>query len=1101
MKKAIQQISSPFLIAIILSYFTSISSFSQVTLLRDIYTGTENSNPSSFIEMNNKIYFIANSRLWKTDGTSNGTQQISELYLRSTSELIKVNNRLLFTSYNQLWVTDGTSDGTQKVKDGVTISNNYIVVNDQLYFANNFETSNTELWISDGTEAGTQLVKDINPGNVSSYPSYFQVYKNQVFFSADDGTHGREVWMTDGTEAGTKLLKDIDPSGSGIISLGHNRFFEFKGKLYFEASNGTGTEVWMTDGTEAGTTILKDINLSGTQGSNPRFLTLFGDHFIFQAQSDTQGTEAWISDGTEVGTKILKDIYTGINNGSPDGFTVFQGKIYFRATDNNHGSELWVTDGTEAGTQMLKDLNNGTEGSAPNNFVLINNQLFFVASDATNGAELWITDGTEAGTKLLKNINGSSTGSLGNTVFSYDFMWNAGGRLVFVADDGSNGKELWVSDGTEAGTQLLKDIRPGQQESVIQNVKVFNNQLFFQANDGTHGSEVWLSNGTQTGTKLLKDITSQPIGSFSKTSHRLIKYNNKIYFTANDDLKGQELWVTDGTDVGTQLFKDINPGSSNSAPQYFTVFKSKLYFYANGPSNQTGLWETDGTQANTRFITTVYISGSIVVVGDHMFFRAFDGTHGNELWISDGTSAGTRLVKDTQPGTLDGLPPFKPLASFKGQLVFVANDGTHGNELWISDGTDAGTTLLKDINPGSVGSAIPSGFTLFNDQLFFFATSATEGSELWTTDGTTAGTRIVKDVNPGSADGTKSFERPAILNGYLYFVATNSNGQKGLWKTDGTSSGTTELTASIFSSPEYLNVFNNQLFFTSRRSLYKTDGTETGTQQLTSGNTPLSFGGFFVFNDRMLFMSNQSDSIGFELWETNGTETGTRMIQDINTGPESSFPHFFGDWAIDNKIMLVANNDQFGRELHVYNKEAFPAILTPKITDFSPKSGFAGTEVTITGENFSAVKSSNLVKFNGTTAEVLNASNASLTVKIADGTSTGKITIDIADGTSFATSEDFIISQVTSLTDVLNENSINVFPNPTTNILQVTHLNPNHQSLIYQVYTLHGRLVHKGKSMIKGTQALIDVKQLPTGSYLLLIEVGKETIQKIIVKK
>ncbi len=38
-----------------------------------------------------------------------------------------------------------------------------------------------------------------------------------------------------------------------------------------------------------------------------------------------------------------------------------------------------------------------------------------------------------------------------------------GDTLYFVATDASNGSELWRSDGTPAGTALIKDILPGTE--------------------------------------------------------------------------------------------------------------------------------------------------------------------------------------------------------------------------------------------------------------------------------------------------------------------------------------------------------------------------------------------------------------------------------------------------------------------------------------------------------------------------------------------------------------------------------------------------------------------------------------------------------------
>ena len=72
------------------------------------------------------------------------------------------------------------------------------------------------------------------------------------------------------------------------------------------------------------------------------------------------------------------------------------------------------------------------------------------------GQELWKSDGTAAGTTLVKNIRpGSGTSS------SPRELTNVNGTLFFVADDGVTGQELWKSDGTAAGTVLVRDIHPG----------------------------------------------------------------------------------------------------------------------------------------------------------------------------------------------------------------------------------------------------------------------------------------------------------------------------------------------------------------------------------------------------------------------------------------------------------------------------------------------------------------------------------------------------------------------------------------------------------------------------------------------------------------
>ena len=80
------------------------------------------------------------------------------------------------------------------------------------------------------------------------------------------------------------------------------------------------------------------------------------------------------------------------------------------------------------------------------------------------------------------------------------------GTLFFAADDGSHGRELWKSDGTEEGTVLVEDINPGTAHAGPRWLTNVNGTLFFTAVDGSHGRELWKSDGTEAGTVLVKDI-------------------------------------------------------------------------------------------------------------------------------------------------------------------------------------------------------------------------------------------------------------------------------------------------------------------------------------------------------------------------------------------------------------------------------------------------------------------------------------------------------------------------------------------------------------------------------------------------------------------
>jgi len=425
-----------------------------------------------------------------------------------------------------------------------------------------------------------------------------------------------------------------------------------------------------------------------------------GNTRYFTAVDDTTGGELWKSDGTEAGTVLVKDIRPGSESSYPQGLTYVNGTLFFTANDGTTGRELWTSDGTEAGTVLVKDIRPGSDNDhdddhdheSPGLLTNVNGTLFFGADDGTTGFELWKSDGTEAGTLLVKDIRPGSDGAFlvddDNDLPSFS-PTNVNGTLFFTASDGTTGFELWKSDGTEAGTVLVKDIRPGSDHAFPGNPTNVNGTLFFTANDGTTGYELWKSDGTEAGTVLVKDIRPGIDSAFRKYLTKM-NVNGTLFFSAFDGTTGRELWKSDGTEVGTVLVKDIyiEPSSNDNFV---------------GPSNLTNV---NGT----------------------LFFSRFDGTRGAELWKSDGTEAGTVLVKDIQPGS-DGAYP-GGLTNVNGTLFFRANDGTTGSELWKSDGTEAGTVLVKDIRPGS-GGTLPMNLTNVNGTLLFTAHDGTTGRKLW----------------------------------------------------------------------------------------------------------------------------------------------------------------------------------------------------------------------------------------------------------------------------------------------------------------------------------------------------------------------------------
>jgi len=201
---------------------------------------------------------------------------------------------------------------------------------------------------------------------------------------------------------------------------------------------------------------------------------------------------------------------------------------------------------------MVKDTYTATVAAGPNmgpmDLTAVGNTLYFTAPDATNGRELWKSDGTSSGTVMVKDIRpgtGSSSWPTELTVI--------GSTLYIRANDGTNGYELWKSDGTSAGTVMVKDINSGTAASSLDsnpNFIAVGNTLYFEANDGTNGNELWKSDGTSSGTVMINNIHS---GSGSSSPSELTLVNNTLYFTADDGANGDELWSILLTSAGNTI--------------------------------------------------------------------------------------------------------------------------------------------------------------------------------------------------------------------------------------------------------------------------------------------------------------------------------------------------------------------------------------------------------------------------------------------------------------------------------------------------------------------------------------------------------------------
>ena len=400
-----------------------------------------------------------------------------------------------------------------------------------------------------------------------------------------------------------------------------------------------------------------------------------GSLAYFQAYEADTGAEIWRSDGTPAGTFLLKDICPGEGDQFPaPQFVPIGTTVYFRGNDCATGSELWKSDGTPAGTQRVKDINPGPYSSSPENLFVVGGKLFFNAYDGT-AYRIWKSDGTEAGT--------TSTGLSGTPIFVL-------GNGLFFTTYISGVCHIERLDATSTAVSDITTMCPSGIYPIGSGISIAAGPTlaYFTAGDSITGTEVWRTDGTPAGTFLLKDIRLGAESSMA--SNFVVNPLSHLIFAATDGTNGKELWMSDGTTANTRMVKDINPGPSGSDAYEFTLWNNIIFFRAYDGA-QTELWRSNGTNGGTYVVKDLTPPGvssyphSLTPAADGLFFVATDGTHPGALFKTDGTPGGTVLVKWLGPGGVN-IP-----TAFGAGIFFLGDDGLHGGEPWFSDGTDAGS--------------------------------------------------------------------------------------------------------------------------------------------------------------------------------------------------------------------------------------------------------------------------------------------------------------------------------------------------------------------------------------------------------------------------
>ena len=326
-------------------------------------------------------------------------------------------------------------------------------------------------------------------------------------------------------------------------------------------------------------------------------------------------------------------------------------------------------------------------------------------------------------------------------------------RLYFIGTDSTHGSELWVTDGSDAGTEIFLDACPGTCSSGFMLAGEMDDLLYFITRSEGALDILWRSDGTIAGTNQLFDLPTKNVTQVQpKTDDSekpavrrqacwevepmirnliLILWHGALYFSAVDDTHGRELWRSDCTPAGTALLRDIQPGPRDGEPMNLSPCGARLCFFADDGEHGVEIWSTGGTAEDTVLLVDVNNTpansypGTFIRAGRWAYFEANDGDNGESLWRTDGLPGGVteRVIADTV-FDMPGAPYYGVL---NGVLYMRAYDAIHGHELWRIDDDEA--RILCDLVPGASDSS-PVSFTTAGDRLFFLALSSRDRQSL-----------------------------------------------------------------------------------------------------------------------------------------------------------------------------------------------------------------------------------------------------------------------------------------------------------------------------------------------------------------------------------
>lgn len=607
-------------------------------------------------------------------------------------------------------------------------------------------------------------------------------------------------------------------------------------------------------------------------GSEPSGLLQVGDNLIFAANTN-YGFEPHKYNLQTNSAEMIQNI----NNNSGDSiikkeFYKIGSSIYYFATDNSN-LQLWSTNLTTNLTTKIKDLN--IYYSNTNNIIakVLNNKLYFVFQQ-----KLYVSDGTATGTIQITNVT-----NVGNYIFENN------GFIYFFGNNNNYGREIWKTDGSVAGTTVVKDINPGINSSIIygyEKMYQFSNKIVFIAMDGNSNLGLWSTDGSSINTTSFYPIINNSIFyDFDFQNY------DKLLFTVNGNL-----WKTDGTTVGTSLIYNNIPPINK-----LTYYKNKIYI--DTTSNLFYVNQSDQVNFLTNSSGTVFQTISPSNNGNYLALRGYNNNSSPIYFFDDSNILQTNIKFTNDTNFIE----YQNRLIFSGYIESYQDFYTtyKNTELFSYDPLNNISKIEKDLIYGSSGA--PRNYTEINGEVYF---QSRDGYyyQIYKLDTNNNIVKLSSNLTEDFINDTVEFNSLIVSGNFIYFHNNN------LYRTNIITHSSEQIsppvnekiygTYTVNSNKVIVKTFNNTDNYMRIWSLENNSTNFSLLLEKYVSNMPSlsNVDKDFVKTDSGIYFKMINNSTT-EIWKSDGTLNNTIEITDI--GSIYAFKSFLG--SLGNKV-IYANN-------------------------------------------------------------------------------------------------------------------------------------------------------------------------------------------------